>query len=161
MKMKYPFLLFFVIVCFSACDFFDTERVSSETIYEEEVRAIDWADVDAYPLFENCEEDMDKNRQKTCFIQTINNRLMRNISNQNFIASEELSDTLWIVFEISEKGKVHISKMEMDSMLMKELPHLKNLLLKNIDSLPSVKPAYKRGIPVKTQFTLPVVIHTE
>lgn len=161
MKMKQRLFLVCIILCHSACTFFDTEKVSSETIYEEEVRAIDWADVDAYPLFTTCEENMDKNQQKNCFIYTINEHILKNIRNQRFIASKELSDTLWIVFEINEKGKVHISKMEMDSLLMKEFPHLKNLILKNIDSLPSAEPAYKRGIPVKTQFTLPVVIQTE
>lgn len=160
MKMKQRLLLVCIILCHSACSFFDTEKISSETIYEEEVQTIDWAEVDAYPLFENCKEDVEKIQQRNCFIQTINDHIQNSILNRNFIASKEISDTLWIVFEINEKGKFNVSKVEMDSLLIQEFPQLKNLIIKNIDSLPHAEPAYKRGIPVKTRFTLPVAIRS-
>lgn len=157
---KFYFLLAGAL-CLSACNFFEQEKVSSKEIYEEEVKSIDWADVDVYPLFKNCKEEPHQNPQHECFSRTIRESVFNEIQNRHFIASEALTDTLFIVLDINEKGKIHVSDIEMDSLSEKEFPQLKQLLTKKIQSLQLIEPAYKRGIPVKTRFTLPVIIQTD
>ena len=49
----------------------------------------------------------------------------------------------------------------MDSLTKAELPRLEETLRKKIDSIALTAPAYKRGIPVKTKFTLPIVLQTD
>ena len=51
--------------------------------------------------------------------------------------------------------------MNMDSVVSQQLPFLSASLEKAMRSVKSPSPAYKRGIPVTTEFTLPVVIHTQ
>ena len=76
------------------------------------------------------------------------------------VAVREVYDTLKVNFEISSSGQLSILEIKMDSLLQKEFPDLEMWILQSIDSLKPVAPAYKRGIPVKTQFTLPVIIKT-
>jgi len=71
------------------------------------------------------------------------------------------NDTIEIDFSVSNTGELQIIKMSMDSLVEVRLPRLKTLIPESIDSLSIIAPAYKRGIPVNTTFTLPIVLKTE
>src|SRR5690554_1163520 len=92
-------LFVFLIVLTASCQFFETEKVSSEQIYEEEIQAINWTEVDTYPSFSNCEDSFEKQDQRDCFINTINTHLFKSISQKNLLASSELADTIFVDFE--------------------------------------------------------------
>lgn len=158
--MTKSFLLIFLLLLVTSCQFFETEKVSSENVYKKEMEAIDWKDVDSYPSFSNCENTLEKPEQKECFINTISSHLYKSISHEGMIATREVYDTVKVNFEVSSSGQLSILEIKMDTVLQKEFPDLEIWLLQSIDSLQPVAPAYKRGIPVKTQFTLPVVIKT-
>ena len=61
-------------------------------------------------------------------------------------------------FSVSEKAQISILQMQMDSLLQKDFPHLQDSLHYSLEALQLVAPAYKRGIPVKTQFMLPIIV---
>lgn len=145
----------------SSCQFFETEKISSEETYKEEIQAIDWKEVDQYPVFENCKNNFEKVEQKDCFVSTISSRMYQSISDKNLVATREVYDTILVDFAVSKDGELSIMKIELDSILQNEYPNLKEWILNSIDSLELIAPAYKRGIPVKMQFSLPVVIQTD
>lgn len=159
--MLHRCFLVLLSIFFSSCQFFDTERISSEEIFEDEIKTINWRDVDRYPAFHNCPESLDKATQRDCFINTITSRLYQSIKEEHLIALREVLDTIQIDFEVNPNGDISISNISMDSLLHKEFPNLKHRLHMSIDSLQPTAPAYKRGIPVKTKFSLPVIIQTE
>lgn len=158
MSNRYPFL--FLLVLATSCQFFETEKVSSEEIYSAEIKTIDWKDVDRYPAFSNCKYSLEKPEQKACFINTISTHLYRSISNEGMVAAHEVYDTIKVNFKVDSQGNLYILELKMDTLLEKEFPNLEARLLHSIDSLQPMAPAYKRGIPVSTQFTLPVIIQT-
>lgn len=158
--MKHGLLFVFLLLLATSCQFFETGKVSSENVYKKEMEAIDWKEVDSYPSFSNCENTLEKPEQKDCFINTISSQLYKSISHEAMIATREVYDTVKVNFEVSSSGQLTILEIKMDTLLQKEFPELEKWLLQSIDSLQPVAPAYKRGIPVKTQFTLPVIIKT-
>ncbi|MBK5212556.1 MAG: hypothetical protein JJE55_02705 [Flavobacteriaceae bacterium] len=158
--MKHGFLFVFLLLLATSCQYFETEKISSEAIYNEEMKTIDWKDVDRYPSFSNCENALEKPQQKDCFINTISTHLYQSINHENMVATREVYDTVKVNFEVGSNGQLSILGIKMDTLLRKEFPNLETWILQSIDSLQPVAPAYKRGIPVKTQFTLPVIIKT-
>ena len=158
--MKHWFIFIPILILATSCQFFETEKVSSEEIYKEEMETIDWQDVDNYPSFANCQNAMEKPEQKECFINTISSQLYKSISHADMVAVRDVYDTVKVKFEVSSKGELSIREIKIDTLLQKEFPNLEKWLLQSIDSLQPVAPAYKRGIPVRTQFTLPVIIKT-
>lgn len=154
--------LFLIVFLFAAtsCQYFETEKISSETIFEEEIKTIDWKEVDQYPSFPACESILEKPAQKDCFIGTINSHLYQAINHQDLIAVREVYDTVKVKFEIGSSGRLSITEIEMDSLLKNDFPDLETWIYRSIDSLQPLAPAYKRGVPVKTQFILPVVVQT-
>lgn len=158
--MSHRLFLIFSLILATSCQYFDTEKVSSDEIYKDEIKAINWKDVDRYPSFPLCEAVLEKPEQKDCFIKTISSRLYQNISRDDMIAVREVYDTVKVKFEVGTSGRLSILEIKMDTVLQKEFPDLERLIFNSVDSLQPIAPAYKRGIPVKTQFILPVIVQT-
>ncbi len=158
--MKSIFLLLLISIGLSSCQFFETEKISTETFLKEEKKLINWKDVDTYPVFKECEGISDKLETKSCFETTLINQLYHSINSENFIVSSDLNEKVLIEFIVNEKGNLKINSIEMDTILQRKLPQLKNYIRSSIDSLQPIAPAYKRGIPVRTTFNLPISIKT-
>lgn len=159
--MRYRLFLIVFFFLATSCQFIETKKISTETFYEEEIKSINWKDVDQYPAFKDCEKFTEKNIQKTCFESTLTSHLYNSISSKNIIARHRLQDTITLKFSISKTGELRVTKIEIDSLLEVDFPMLKQYILQSIDSLPTVAPAYKRGIPVNTTFILPIVFQTQ
>ena len=145
----------------TSCQFFETDKISSETFYEEEIKAIDWDQVDRYPAFSNCEQFSEKEEQKHCFETTLSRYVHEFIASQNLVTQSDLNSAIQMNFTISNQGEISNLSIVMDSTIQKKIPRLKEWLTHSIDSLPKLLPAYKRGIPVETKFQLPVLIKSE
>lgn len=147
----------------SSCDFFQMEkRTSSDLILEEELHTINWQEVDAYPVFDDCKETTDSN-QLACFTESLHNKVlngMRRYAQTNELDSLTELDVL-ITIDVDRNLRFTIHP---DSIAFKS-PESFSLLRKNIqeglDSLVVVEPAFKRGIPVTTEFALPIVFTQE
>lgn len=149
------------LVLATSCQYFETEKVSTETFYEEELKTINWNDVDQYPVFKACDSLQLKEAQKACFEKTLATHLCKTISSKHIIAMQSIfGDTVQLQMAVSKRGELSVENMEMDSVVQQEFPELQNWLLQSIDSIKIVAPAYKRGIPVATKFTLPIVFNT-
>jgi len=144
----------------NSCQYFETDKISKETFYQEELKTIDWKDVDQYPTFPKCESFTEKAQQKRCFENELSTHLRQTFINHNAIALRDLNDTIAVKFTISNKGKLSIMEMQITETLKAEFPLLPRWIEESIDTLRPVAPAYKRGIPVATQFVLPIIIKT-
>lgn len=158
--MKYSLMLF-ILVLTTSCQYFETEKISTETFYEEELKTIDWNEVDRYPAFSNCEDLSEKPAQKTCFETTLSNHLRQTFVNHSASAVHDLNDTVQLAFSVSKSGKLEVRHIKIDNTTKSEFPLLEAWFTEGIDTLGNVSPAYKRGIPVATQFTLPIIIRTK
>ena len=145
----------------TSCQFFETDKISSDTFYEEEIKAIDWDQVDSYPAFSNCEQFSEKEEQKKCFETTLSQYVHEFVASKNLVTQSDLNSTIQMNFTISNLGEISNLSIVMDSSIQKKIPRLKEWLTHSIDSLPKLLPAYKRGIPVETKFQLPVLIKSE
>lgn len=157
------FFRYFIIssLVLSSCQYFDTEKISSDEIFEEEIKSINWNEVDSYPLFENCDESVEKPEQRDCFTNTLSSAIYQRISEENLVVSRDLLDTIKIDFQVKRSGELLISRMEIDSLFKTEFPNLEQQIFKALDSVQPIAPAYKRGIPVETHFSLPIILRTD
>tara|TARA_R110000850_G_scaffold190308_4_gene316237 strand:- start:12314 stop:12793 length:480 start_codon:yes stop_codon:yes gene_type:complete len=159
--MKSGNLLVILLFLLISCDTFLTPKKTSEEFLEEELKTINWNDVDTYPLFPNCDESDSKEQQKKCFESTLHRHINTHIQNEELISNKAVYDTLLINIEISGNSEVTISGIEGDSLTFAIFPELREHLYKSIKTLPKTEPALKRGVPVKTAFILPLILKSE
>ena len=158
MKNAYYLLLAFFLL--TSCQFFETDKISTETFYEEELKTLNWKDVDQYPAFLQCNAVAEKLAQKACFENVLSSRIYEYIHAKKIVAHRNLNDTVILDFSINKEAVLYVTKIKMDSVLRAEFPNLEKWILESVDSVSIVAPAFKRGIPVKTEFTLPIIIKT-
>jgi hypothetical protein len=158
--MKRTLLILF-FATFTSCEYFEKQKVSSEEILSEETRELNWQEVDQYPAFEECRELMESDAAKACFGNKVASYFYARLEAKQPVVTESIDDTLYLYLRISEKGIPAIDSMEVDSLVVAQLPEIKNWLKQSVDSLPKIYPASKRGIPVMTKFKMPIVIQAE
>ncbi len=143
-----------------SCTYFETKKIPSETFLEEELKTINWNEVDTYPVFKMCENLSEKEKLKSCFVQTLTTTIYRFIASEKKPVNTTINDTIKVHFTVSKKAKLEINQLEIDSLTKAQLPKIERLIYQSIDSLQPIAPAYKRGVPVNTSFELPIVIVT-
>ena len=69
-----------------------------------------------------------------------------------------MNDTILVRLKIDNKGKSILTNIRSTDFIKQEIPKLDSLINSGIKNLPLLKPAIKRGMPVATEFTLPIVV---
>lgn len=154
-------LLLLFLLTLMSCKQFETRKVSSEEILREESEELDWHQVDQYPAFEECREFLEVEQAKTCFGQKVAEYVYARLEDKRPVVTRSLNDTILLHLVISSKGEPTIDSIEIDSIIIHQLPKIKFWIQESIDSLPKIDPATKRGMPVSTKFKMPVMIQTD
>lgn len=119
---------------------------------------INWEDVDKYPLFDTCDETVGKDEQKACFTETLLGHLSRSLQQSELVLEEEVSDTLYVDFLMDDVGSITLTEIHGAEGTRNFESVFKEHIRSGLDSLPNIKPALKRGIPVKVKFRVPIVL---
>lgn len=155
--MKRFLLIFFSLLV--SCNCFQSKKVSSEQLLEEEIQAINWNDVDDYPTFANCDEALTKKEKKSCFESYLYKLVTSHLDHQHIIVNEDVSDTVVVKIHIDKTGQFSIKNITMNPVTKLQIPELDSILRQGFDSLPKIYPAIKRSQQVATEFSMPVIVN--
>lgn len=152
--------LYFILICLAvtSCNYVDGKKTSADLILENELLTFNWNEVDEYPMFETCDENASKEDKKNCFQNTLTQIITDKLQQNTLVVTQDITDTVYMNFEVSREGFLTLITIKADSVTLQEIPNIKELLYKSVDSLPKIYPAIRRSQQVKTAFTLPVVI---
>ncbi len=158
--MRRVWLFFLVVPLLISCEYFASRETKTQQLVNDELLAIDWNEVDAYPLFENCDETFSKPEQRACFENTMLQHFSTAFSDLEYSVQNDLNQQLFVDFLIDEHGFITISKVEENNAIAEAIPGFYNEINSRLNDLTTVKPAHKRGIPVSVKFRLPIVLNT-
>lgn len=151
-------MLFFLGV--ASCKEKPEEKASANTMVQEEIRNINWNEVDQYPLFETCDETAAKEVRKACFEKTFVRYLYAGMEDQQVIMHGTIEDTLYVRFLISGTGSISVAEIEQKEKWEKHVPGLDSIMEVSLRKMPGLHPALKRNIPVSTKYRLPIVLQS-
>lgn len=158
--MRY-FSVFLFFLMLTSCEYFNVKKTSTEAILKEELQTFNWNDVDEYPSFSICDYSITKEERKVCFQHTLTTHITDFLQKEAIVVTQDINDTMMLQFQVSKLGKLVLLKSKIDSLTINEIPNIKSLLDKSLDSLPKIFPALKRGQQVTTEFNLPIIIHVD
>jgi flagellar motor protein MotB len=142
----------------TSCNYFESKKVSKDSIVEQELKTFTWNEVDTYPSFKICDSFETEALKKTCFETEITNQIFEALNKTNVEVYDAFSETIELQLIISEEGVFSISSLKTSDSLKTLIPEINKVLSNSITNLPKVYPAIKRGQYVKTQFVLPILI---
>ncbi len=152
------FLLFIIAIVVLGCKNFETQKLSSDQIYQKELKQLDWTNLDSYPSFKACEQYTTKEDKKQCFEQLVAQHIFSILAEHEVVLKDSIHEKIKLLITITDQGHPIVDSIKMSANLEKKIPDFSAWIQQAVDSLPKIYPGEKRGIPVASQFILPLTI---
>ncbi|MDO6813655.1 hypothetical protein [Tenacibaculum soleae] len=146
----YDVVFVIMLFLFLSCDSF-----SKKTTKNNFNSIIDFTKVDISPTFKICNQ-LPISEKKACFYEEVTKRIQNSIATYKFITKETINETILIDLLVDKRGIFKLEEIKYSKKVIQQFPKLDSVLRASIMKLPQITPAYKRGIPVATQYRLPL-----
>lgn len=143
-----------------SCQFLDKQIPSKEDLLNKELKTINWKEVDEYPSVEACEKIEDKTLRQKCFFEFLAQAIQQKLNTDTLPIAYSGLDTLQVRVTVFPNATIQFEPQFPDSTTY-DTVKMDSILQARLIDFPVIHPALKRGIPVKTQFILPVVLKSE
>lgn len=150
-----------ILLILVSCQYFEKQVPNEEELLQLELKKINWKQIDEFPSIASCDTLDGAEERKQCFFdylrQTIQQRLDKDTLNMLY---PEI-DTINVMVTVFPDATVTFEpQFPADSISQNKLK-IDSILNNKLSGFPKIHPALKRGIPVKTQFLLPVILNIE
>ncbi|MGL4385242.1 MAG: hypothetical protein ACRCS4_08075 [Flavobacterium sp.] len=158
MSKSYCYILLLV---FSSCQYFEKQVPSEKELLQKELKSINWKEVDEYPSLVDCESVTDKKQQQQCFFERLTQLIQEKLSVDTLAALYPELDTIEVKVTVFPNATLQFEPQFPKDSVAYDTIKIDSILRARLVGFPKVNPAIKRGIPVKTQFILPVILKVE
>ncbi len=159
--MKKTFTLLSLLIICQSCQFFDKKVPSKEELLSRELEQINWKEVDEYPSLPQCDSIRDKESQKQCFFDYLTAVIQEKLNVDTLSILYPELDTIEVKVTVFPDASLKFEpQFPKDSTVYNSIK-IDSILHNRLNDFPKIIPAQKRGIPVTTQFILPVILQVE
>jgi len=155
------YYLFLVIILFNSCQYFEKQVPSEKELLQKELKAINWKEVDEYPSVVDCEKIEDKNQRKQCFFEVLTQLIQEKLNIDTLSVLYPELDTIEVKVTVFPNATMQFEPQFPKDSVAYDTIKIDSILKARLVDFPKINPAIKRGIPVKTQFILPVILKVE
>ncbi|MBK0370555.1 hypothetical protein [Flavobacterium agrisoli] len=153
---------FFILLIFTAsCQYFDKQVPDEKELLQKELKSINWKEVDEYPSVTNCDQISDKKLRQQCFFETMAQLIQEKLNIDTLSILYPELDTIEVKVTVFPNATMQFEPQFPKDSVAYDTIKIDSILHSRLLDFPKVNPAIKRGIPVKTQFILPVIIKSE
>lgn len=157
--MKKTFILLILIAfILNSCQFFDKKVPSNTELLNKELKAINWKKVDEFPSVGDCEKIKDSNLKKQCFFEFLTQTIRYKLKSDSTAVNYPELDSINIKVTIFSDGILKLEPQFLQNTSTYNKIKIDSIFANILVDFPKIKPATKRGIPVKTQFMVSVNI---
>ncbi|RAJ11352.1 hypothetical protein [Arenibacter echinorum] len=152
-----------VLACFclfTSCDWFTSNEEKTQELVNEEMRNINFNEVDRYPLFEDCDEMMDKSGQLDCFQNTLLEHYTETLEDFEFQFVSDINTSIYVDFLVDYKGEISVLEVQRNQDIENQIPEFQSIITQSLKGLPPLSPALKRGVPVSSKFRIPIIVNS-
>ena len=146
-----------VFLCVS-CQYFDKQVPSEEKLLQKRLNEINWKEVTVYPSVAECDSILEKEQKKECFFQFISQLIQAKITPDSLTVPSKSIDTIDVKVTVFADSKITFEPLFTSDSTSYNKVKLDSIIKSRLVDFPKIEPAQKEGIPVKTQFILPVII---
>ncbi|MCW1953973.1 MAG: hypothetical protein KIH80_007365 [Flavobacteriia bacterium] len=150
-----------VVLLLSACTWFTPKEVLRDQYVHAELQAIDWQSVDQFPLFNSCDETATKQSQQQCFERVLNEQLREIISRMSMEEKLEISGSFSLSIQVNDQGDILLLDLINGAFSEETTTYLMTEFSKEFSQIKQLSPALKQGMPVATQYQIPIEIHLD
>ncbi len=158
---KIILIVFLLPLFFNSCKYFDKQVPSEKELLEKELKAINWNEVDEFPSVVDCEKIENKTLRQQCFFEYMTQLIQQKLSIDTLSVLYPELDTIEVKVTIFPNATMQFEPQFPKDSVAYDRIKIDSILKSRLVDFPKINPAIKRGIPVKTQFILPVILKVE
>ena len=149
---------FIILLFFNSCQYFEKKVPSEKELLQKELKSINWKEVDEYPTVTECETINDKKQRQKCFFDVMSQLIQEKLNVDSLSILYPDLDTIQVKVTVFPNSKMKFEPEFQKDSVAYDTIRIDSILHARLVDFPKVNPAIKRGLPVKTQFILPVII---
>jgi hypothetical protein len=131
-----------------------------EQLLQKELQSINWNEVDELPSVAQCDSLSDKTARQQCFTDFLGSTIQQKISIDTLSVLYPEIDTIKVKITVFADSTVTFEP-DFNGHLIYDTHKIDSIIKDKLADFPKVNPALKRGIPVRTQFLLPLILNVE
>lgn len=158
MKKFFPII---VLLLLQSCQYFEKQVPSEKELLDKQLKEINWNEVDEYPSVVDCEKLTDATQRKQCFFEFLTATIQQKLAVDTLATLFPQLDTIEVKVTVFPNASLQFEPQFPKDSVAYDTIKIDSILHARLIDFPKVNPAIKRGIPVKTQFVLPVIIKSE
>lgn len=155
------FLGLFLLFSMVSCQYFDKKVPDENVLLQQELKKINWNEVDEFPSVLQCDTIKDVEIKKQCFFDYLTQTIQERIGIDTLQILYPEMDTIEVKVTINPDATLQFEPQFPKDSVAYDKVKIDSILTARLSDFPKVEPAIKRGIKVKTQFILPVIIKVE
>ena len=155
------YFLFLVFILFNSCQYFDKQVPSEKELLQKELKSINWKEVDEYPSVVDCDKIEDKKQRQQCFFEVLTQLIQEKLCNDTLAMLYPELDTIEVKVTVFPNATMKFEPQFPKDSVAYDTVKIDSILKARLVDFPKINPAIKRGLPVKTQFILPVILKVE
>ena len=150
-----------MLLVFHSCQYFEKEVPNEKELLEQELKKINWDEVDEFPSVLQCDTIKDAEIKRQCFFDYLAQTIQERIGIDTLQMLYPEMDTIEVKVTINPDASLQFEPQFSKDSVTYDKVKIDSILTARLSDFPKVEPAIKRGIKVKTQFVLPVIIKVE
>ena len=158
MKKLLPIVLLMLL---QSCQYFEKKVPNEKELLDKQLKEINWNEVDEYPSVTDCEKLTDATQRKQCFFEFLTATIQQKLAVDTLSTLFPKLDTIEVKVTVFPNSNMEFEPQFPKDSVAYDTIKIDSILRVRLVDFPKVNPAIKRGIPVKTQFVLPVIIKSE
>lgn len=155
------FPVLFLLISLVSCQYFEKKVPDENELLQHELQKINWNEVDEFPSVVQCDTIEDKAIKKQCFFDYLTQTIQERIGVDTLRILYPEVDTIEIKVTIQPNASLQFEPQFPNEDISYDTTKIDSILIARLSDFPEVEPAIKRGIKVKTQFVIPVIIKLE
>lgn len=159
--MKKFTAILFLSLLFGACQNLKKPEISEEELLQQELKKINWTQVDEFPSVATCDSIKDDSVRKQCFFDFLTITIQQKLDLDTLSILYPQIDTIQVKVTVFPDSRLEFEPQFPSDSLAYDKIKIDSILHARLTDFPKINPALKRGIPVKTQFVLPVILNVE
>lgn len=159
--MKKTIQLLFLLFVIQSCQYFEKGVPDEKQLLEQELKKINWDEVDEFPSVLQCDTIKDAEVKKQCFFDYLAQTIQERIGIDTLQMLYPEMDTIEVKVTVNPDASLQFEPQFSKDSVTYDKVKIDSILTARLSDFPKVEPAIKRGIKVKTQFVLPVIIKVE
>lgn len=159
--MKNTIALLLLVFTLQGCQYFEKNVPAKEDLLNKELKKINWSEVDEFPSIAGCDSIVDKEARKQCFFDYLTQAIQEKLATDTLKILYPNLDTIQVKVTVFPDARLKFEPYFSKSNMEYDTVKIDSIMQVKLADFPPVQPAIKRGIKVKSQFILPVILKLE